>query len=311
MSRPTKKNFPFAHTFSIVAYDPQTGDMGVAVQSHWFSVGSLVTWAEAGVGAIATQAMVNVSYGPDGLQLLREGNNASTALQQLITQDEQSNIRQAAIVDAQGHIAAHTGEKCILAAGHYCGKHFSVQANMMLNDKVWPAMAKAFENSTGALSERMLQAMQAAQYAGGDIRGQQSAAILIVSGEKKEKSWQGVKLELRVEDHPAPIDELARLLKLHQAYELMNSADEEIAQGDFAAAKALYVQANALAPEITEISFWHAVALAEIDQLEAALPIFKKVFAENPNWATLLQRLPDVDLFSKDATIMQKILAQK
>jgi uncharacterized Ntn-hydrolase superfamily protein len=306
-----KKKFPFAHTYSIVAYDPATGEMGVAVQSHWFSVGSMVTWAEAGVGAIATQAMVNVSYGPEGLQLLREGKDAQTTLMLLTDKDEQSEIRQAAIVDVQGNIAVHTGDKCIADAGHFAGEHFSVQANMMLNDKVLPAMAKAYESANGPLAQRMLYAMQAGQDAGGDVRGMQSAAILIVGGEKVDEPWQGVKMELRVEDHPTPVAELKRLVTLHQAYELMNTADEKIAANDYASAKELYIQAKLLAPENLEINFWYAVALAEIGQLEESLPVFRMVFKENPNWAVLLERLPEVDLFSKDDEVMKKILSAK
>jgi uncharacterized Ntn-hydrolase superfamily protein len=308
---PAIKKFPFAHTYSIVARDPATGEMGVAVQSHWFSVGSMVTWAEAGVGAIATQAMVNVSYGPEGLQLLKEGKDAQTALMLLTDKDEQSEIRQAAIVDVQGNIATHTGEKCIAAAGHYTGEHFSVQANMMLNDKVWPAMAKTFESTGGSLSQRMLAALQAGQDAGGDVRGMQSAAILIVGGEKVDAPWQGIKMDLRVEDHPTPVAELKRLVILHEAYDLMNTADEKIANNDYANAKELYFQAKQLAPDNLEINFWHAVALAEIGQLEDAFPLFKQVFAKDPNWAVLLERLPEVDLFSKDDEVMKKILAQK
>ena len=180
VSAQTFNGEPLAHTYSIVAIDEETGELGVAVQSHWFSVGSIVSWAEAGVGAIATQSLVNVSFGPRGLDLLKQGKTAQEAIDELITSDEGRDFRQLAIVDAQGRVATHTGKKCIADAGHKQGKNYSVQANMMLNKKIWPAMAKAFENSIGPLAERLLTALKAAEAAGGDIRGQQSAAILVV-----------------------------------------------------------------------------------------------------------------------------------
>jgi uncharacterized Ntn-hydrolase superfamily protein len=300
--------FPFAHTYSIVAYDPETGDMGAAVQSHWFSVGSLVSWAEAGVGVIATQAIVNVSYGPNGLQLMGEGYSAQETLEKLLKQDPQSSVRQVAMIDAAGNVAAHTGSKCIAQAGYHTGKNYSVQANMMLNDSIWGAMSEAYENSTGLLAERMLAALEAAQAAGGDVRGQQSAAILVVSGKKYERPWEGIQMDLRVEDHPMPIQELKRLVRLQQAYSLMNAADNQIAKGNFSAATISYEQATEYAPEVIEISFWRAVALAEIGRLDEAMPLFNDVFAKNPQWGELLQRLPDADLFTDNPAIMKKIL---
>jgi uncharacterized Ntn-hydrolase superfamily protein len=300
--------FPFAHTYSIVAYDPETGDMGAAVQSHWFSVGSLVSWAEAGVGVIATQAIVNVSYGPNGLQLMGEGYSAQETLEKLLKQDPQSSVRQVAMIDAAGNVAAHTGSKCIAQAGYHTGKNHSVQANMMLNDSIWGAMSEAYENSTGLLAERMLAALEAAQAAGGDVRGQQSAAILVVSGKKYERPWEGIQMDLRVEDHPMPIQELKRLVRLQQAYSLMNAADNQIAKGNFSAATISYEQATEYAPEVIEISFWRAVALAEIGRLDEAMPLFNDVFAKNPQWGELLQRLPDADLFTDNPAIMKKIL---
>src|ERR1044071_1764313 len=165
------------HTFSIVARDPSTGELGVAVQSHWFSVGPIVPWAEAGVGAVATQSFVDPSYGKNGLELMRAGKSAPDTLKELLAKDEGREVRQVAMIDAQGRVDAWTGKNYIQAAGHIVGKNFSVQANLMLNDKVWPAMARAFENTKGDLADRMLAALDAAQAAGGDIRGKQSAAI--------------------------------------------------------------------------------------------------------------------------------------
>ena len=177
------------HTFSIVARDPATGEMGVAVQSHWFSVGSTVTWAEAGVGAIATQSFVDPAYGRDGLELMRGGAGAGEALKSLLAKDEGRDVRQVAMIDVQGRVAAHTGAKCIEAAGDHVGENYSVQANLMSNARVWPAMARAFETTKGDLAERMLAALDAAQSVGGDIRGRQSAAIIIVKGTSSGKPW--------------------------------------------------------------------------------------------------------------------------
>lgn len=303
-----QKRFPFAHTFSIVARDPNTGQMGVAVQSHWFSVGSLVTWGRAGVGVIATQAMVEVSYGPLGLGLMAEGKTASEALTYLKEKDSGKAIRQVAMIDVQGNVAVHTGERCIQSAGHKAGENYSVQANMMDNESVWPAMAEAFEKSSGSLSERLLVALEAAQFAGGDVRGKQSAAMLIVDGNKKEMEWEGVLLDLRVEDHPEPIQELRRLVTLHNAYELMNEGDACLGAGKTNEALMMYEKAASLAPQILELPFWHAVTLAEIGKVDEALPIFHQIFEADLQWKKLLQRLPEAGLFNVDRSVLDRIL---
>jgi len=305
----TGPRFPIAHTFSIVARDPQTGEMGVAVQSHWFSVGSIVAWGEAGVGVVATQAMVEVGYGPRGLALMRQGLSAPVALQALLQMDENREVRQVAMLDAQNHVAVHTGTRCIAEAGHYQGEGYSVQANMMKNASVWPAMAEAYESSRGDLAERLLAALEAAQAAGGDIRGQQSACLLIVRGERSEHPWEGVVMDLRVEDHPDPLGELRRLVHVHRAYQQMNAGDAFLADGKVEEALAAYRQAAQMAPEIDELPFWHAVTLAELGRLEEALPIFKHVFSKNPDWATLLSRLPQAGLLRQDEAMLKTILA--
>ena len=210
------------HTYSIVARDPKTGELGVAVQSHWFAVGPLVPWAEAGVGAVATQSFVDASYGKLGLDLLRAGRSGPDTLKGLLAADENREVRQVAIVDASGKVAAHTGAKCIPMAGHRVGEGYSVQANLMLGEQVWPAMAKAFESTEGDLAARMLAALEAAQAAGGDIRGKQSAALIVVSGKPTGRSWQDRVFDLRVDDHPEPVAELRRLVVLQRAYNLMN-----------------------------------------------------------------------------------------
>ncbi len=300
-----------AHTFSIVARDPASGEMGVAVQSHWFSVGSLVTWAEAGVGAVATQAMVEVSYGPLGLALMRAGKSAPETLAALLSADENREIRQVALVDAQGQTAAHTGTRCIADAGHEMGPGFSVQANMMTNPTVWPAMAQAYRSAsdTGDLAERLLLALEAGQAAGGDIRGQQSAAILIVKPVSTQRPWEDRVMDLRIEDHPHPIRELRRLVHLHRTYQRMNRGDDLLGAGQTEEALREYRAAAAMTPEIDELPFWHAVTLADIGRLEDALPIFEQVFARNADWAVLLTRLPTVGLLRDDAEMLRRILA--
>ncbi|MBL7996269.1 DUF1028 domain-containing protein [bacterium] len=300
-----------AHTYSIVARDPQTGEMGVAVQSNWFSVGSLVSWAEAGVGAIATQSFVNVSFGPRGLELLKSGKTAQEVLKELIDADEGRDVRQLAIVDAKGNVAAHTGKKCIPAAGHYVGDNFSVEANLMLNDKVWPAMAKAFQESTGPLAERMVTALEAAQSVGGDIRGKQSAAILVVRAKSTGKIWEDRVIDLRIEDHAEPIKEIRRLLKLYRAYEFMNKGDYAVEKNDMKSAMELYGSAEKLFPDNQEMKYWHAVALANNGMVNESLPIFREVFKANSNWRILTERLPGVGQLTVSKEDLQKILKQQ
>ena len=301
---------PRAFTYSIVARDPATGQMGVAVQSHWFSVGSVVTWAEAGVGAVATQSFVDASYGPLGLEMMRAGKSAPEALAGLLASDGSREVRQVAMVDSKGRVGAHTGAKCIPAAGHEVGDQFSVEANLMANDKVWPAMAKAFREAKGDLAERMLAALDAAQSVGGDIRGVQSAAILIVRGESTGRPWADTVFNLRVEDSTEPLKELRRLVQLQRAYSHASAGDDLTAAGKLEEALKEYAEAARLAPQVLEMPYWQAVALAGNGRMEEALPIFKEVFAKEPHWAELTPRLPGVDLLPKDPEMMRKILEQ-
>lgn len=297
-----------AHTFSIVARDPENGEMGVAVESHWFSVGSVVTWAEAGVGAVATQALVEISYGPLGLALMRAGKSAPDALAALLAADEGHELRQVAMVDAQGRVAVHTGERCIADAGHETGEGFSTQANMMACPDVWPAMARAYREAEGDLAKRMLMALEAGQAAGGDIRGRQSAAILIVRGKSTGRPWVDTVMDLRVEDHPEPIHELRRLVGLHRAYQRMNRGDELLGAEKVEEALQEYRMAAEIVPEIEELPFWHAVTLADLGRVDEALPIFRDVFVKNADWATLLKRLPKAGLLRHDPEMMRRIL---
>jgi uncharacterized Ntn-hydrolase superfamily protein len=300
--------FPLANTFSIVARDPQTGCLGAAVQSHWFSVGATVTWAEAGVGVVATQALAEVNYGPLGLALMRAGKTPAETLQALLSIDDRREMRQVAMVDAQGRVATHTGSHCMADAGHAGGESFSVQANMMASPEVWPAMAAAYRQAQGDFAGRLVAALEAGQAAGGDIRGQQSAAILIVAGASTGKPWADKLMDLRVEDHPAPIEELKRLVQIHRAYQLMNLGDEYLGKEETEKALEAYAGAARLAPEMGEIPFWHAVTLADMGRLDEALPIFKELFAANPNWGRLLQRLPPAGMMHASPQTIQSIL---
>jgi uncharacterized Ntn-hydrolase superfamily protein len=297
------------HTYSIVARDTVTGEMGVAVQSHWFSVGSLVTWAEAGVGAVATQSFVDPAYGQLGLDLMRGGKTATQALEAILASDPGKDVRQVAMIDAKGNVAAHTGTKCIEAAGHLVGRNYSVQANLMLNDKVWPAMAKAFEGSQGTLAERMLAALDAAEAAGGDIRGRQSAAILIVKGTSTGRPWLDRVMELRVEDHQLPLKELRRLVQVHRAYDWMNNGDLAVEHGDVDAALREYAAAEAMFPDNMEMKFWHAVALVNVGRVDDSLPLFKTIFVNDIHWATLVPRLPKSGTLNADESTIEKILS--
>ncbi len=297
------------HTFSIVARDPATGDLGVAVQSHWFSVGSVVPFAEAGVGAVATQSFVDSSYGPLGLQMMRVGKTAAESLEGLLAADSARDVRQVAMIDAKGAIGTHTGKKCINPAGHVAGKNFSVQANMMANASVWPAMAKAFESSSGDLAERMLAALDAAQKAGGDARGQQSAALIVVKGVSSGKPWADRMYDLRVDDSAQPLVELRRLVRLQKAYNLMNAGDLAIEKKDADGALKAYAAAEKLAPEVVEMTYWHAVSLVGIGKVDEALVLFKKTFAKEKRWKDMTPAVAEAGLLPQ-GEVLQRILKQ-
>ena len=297
------------HTFSIVARDSTTGEIGVAVQSHWFSVGTLVTWADAGVGAVATQSFVDPAYGPLGLDLMRAGKTAHQALTALLAADPAKEVRQVAIVDAHGNVSAHTGTKCIAGAGHIVGKGYSVQANLMLNDRIWGAMSKGFEEAKGDLADRLLAALDAAQSAGGDIRGKQSAAILIVKGISSGRPWADRVMDLRVDDNSEPLQELRRLIRVQRAYEHMNSGDLAVERNDVDGALREYSAAEKMFPENLEMQFWHAVALVNAGRVDQSLPIFHEVFAKDLHWATLIPRLPPSGTLTADESTLNKILS--
>ena len=298
------------HTYSIVARDPATGDLGVAVQSHWFNVGAMVPWAEAGVGAVATQSFVDPSYGRLGLDLMRAGKSAPEALKALLAADPERETRQVAMVDAKGRVAVHTGALCIAEAGSEAGDGFSCQANMMGRPTVWPAMAKAYRDAKGDLADRLLAALRAAEGEGGDFRGRQAAAILVVPAKSDGKPWAERRFDLRVEDHPNPVVELGRLAKLQRAYLLMNDGDGFAATNKWKEAKDAYEAAAALAPHIVELPFWKAVGLTMAGRLEEALPVFKDVFRKEPVWRGAVRRLAKVKMLPQDEAILRRIEAQ-
>jgi uncharacterized Ntn-hydrolase superfamily protein len=306
------------------------------VQSHWFAVGGEVPWAEAGVGAVATQSFVDRSYGPLGLNMMRAGKSAPDALRGLLAADDGCNVRQVAMVDAQGRVATFTGAKDIQPAGGIAGassgstassatqiqcggqsggammtgKNYAVQANLMINDRIWPSMSKAYESTKGDLADRMLAALDAAQAAGGDVRGRQSAAIVIVPAKGTGKPWQDYLFNLRVDDSAEPLKELRRLVTLQRAYNHMNAGDKAVELHDNAGALREYGAAEQLVPDNVEMMYWHAIALANMGRVDESLPLFKKVFALDRNWVDLTPRLPKAGLLPEDPQLIQKIVAQ-
>ena len=275
-------------TYSIVARDPATGELGVAVQSHWFSVGSIVSWAQPGIGAVATQSLAEPAYGARLLARLAAGAEPTAALDQLLGEDEGARFRQVAVVDSQGRVGAHTGQGCIEYAGHHESEGFSAQANMMRSPEVWPAMAAAFESADGALARRLLMALDAAEAAGGDARGRQSAALVVVAPDGEP--WQR-EVDLRVEDHPEPLAELRRLVDLHDAYELATQGDDLVGDGRHEEAGQRYREAEAAAPDNHELLFWSGLALAQAGDLDEGVERVRRAIELQPGWAELMPRL--------------------
>jgi uncharacterized Ntn-hydrolase superfamily protein len=330
---------PLSATYSIVARDPQTGQIGVAVQSHWFAVGQIVPWAEAGVGAVATQSFVDPSYGKLGLELLRAGKSAPDALRALLAGDSACEVRQVGFIDANGNVATFTGARDIAAAGSiaaqqsasqtvpcgsaggtiHVGRDFAVQANLMEKETVWPAMARVYAETKGDLAERMLAALDAAQAAGGDIRGQQSAALIVVHAKSTGRAWQDRVFDLRVDDHPRPLVELRRLLMLQRAYNHMNVGDLAVEKKDNEAALREYSEAARIAgatpgisqSRLAEMRYWHAVALVNMGRVDESLPLFAQVFALEPSWRELTPRLRRAGLLPDDAKVIERIVGAK
>ena len=278
-------------TYSIVARDAGSGQLGVAVQSHWFSVGSVVTWGRTGVGVVATQSIADPAYGPRLLDRFEAGEEPDAVLKALVAEDEAGRFRQVAAVDAKGMVAVHSGDGCIDHAGHEVGDEFSVQANMMASPEVWPAMAEAFRASDGPLTRRLLAALEAGEGAGGDVRGRQSAAMLVVAGEGE--AWRR-EAEIRVEDDPEPLAELRRLLDLHDAYALASEGDDLTGQERFDEAGERYQRAAALVPDNQELQFWSGLSLIKAGEVEKGAAAVRAVIEANDGWRDLLFRLDEV-----------------
>jgi len=323
------------NTFSIVARDSVTGQIGVAVQSHWFAVGQIVPWAEAGIGAVATQSFVDPAYGKLGLDLMRAGKSGPDALRALLNGDASCAVRQVAMIDAKGDVATFTGSRDIVAAGGVAGaqsgqskiscgdsdgtlsvgRNFAAQANLMANDKVWPAMAKAFSEAKGDIADRMLAALDAAQSVGGDIRGKQSAALIVVNPTGTGKPWSDRVFDVRVDDHPEPLAELRRLVAVHRAYNHMNAGDLAVEHGENALALREYSAAENIAATTqgiptsrhAEMIFWHAVALVNMKRVDESLPLFARAFEMQPSLRELTPRLPHSGLLPDDSVTMQRI----
>lgn len=294
-------------TYSIIARDPHTGELGVAVQSRHFAVGSLVPWAEPGVGAIVSQSFTEPSYGPLGLALMRAGQQAGAALRDLVAADADAALRQVAMVDAAGAVAVHTGARCVAAAGHASGDGVSAQANMMERETVWHAMIESYHQSKGSLAERLLAALVAAEAEGGDIRGQQSAALVVVSGSRADPPWSRT-VDVRVDDHAEPVGEIARLLRLQSAFRHMDQANEAAARGDFLSAATAMDEAGRLAPDDDQVTFRRAGALIAVGSIEEGRQEFERARRANPRWPVFLRRLAAAGFLPNEPTLLDAML---
>jgi len=310
MAEPSVAPSELAHTYSIVACDPERGEMGGAVQSHWFSVGSGVLWAEPGVGVVATQSFTRRAYGPLGLEAMAAGEAPAAAMKRLTEADEGRDVRQIGFVDARGRVAGYTGRRCIEHACDRQGPHFTIQANIMLKDTVCDAMAKAYETTEGSMARRLMAALEAAQAEGGDLRGRQSAAMVVVATAQPEHPWEGRIVDLRVDDHPTPVRELKRLLGIHEAYAHMSRGDEALERNDVAAGLAAYGRAVQMLPDRTEPLFWQAFTMVSVGKVDEALPLFERVFAAEPAWRDMPRRLVAAGLLEDDPELLAKIAAQ-
>jgi uncharacterized Ntn-hydrolase superfamily protein len=297
---------PLVHTYSIVARDAETGQMGVAVQSHYFGVGAVVTWAEAGVGVIATQASGEPAFGKLGLDMMRAAKSATDTLAGLLASDPGREVRQVAMVDNQGRVAAHTGSMTIPEAGHIVGDGFSVQANMMLKSSVWPAMAEAYRASKGDLVDRLLSALDAAEAEGGDIRGRQSAAILVVEGKSTGRPWLDTVFDLRVDDGPEPLAEIRRLVSIRRAYIHQHRAGVAFQRGDLETVEHEYAAAERLIGENPEMRFWHAISMMMLGKSDDGLAILGEIAARDRNWVELALRLREIGRLP-DSSVIERI----
>ncbi len=298
---------PFANTCSIVAKDEKSGELGVAVQSHWFAVGTAVPWVKPGVGVIATQSFVKMEYATYGLEMMAKGESPSSILKTLVKKDSTPEIRQIVMMDKKGEIQAYTGKKCVKESGHITGKYFSVQGNMMQKKDTLEKMADAFESRKGPLSIRMLNALSVADLENGDIRGKQSACMKIVSPELPKHQWDGTLVDIRVDDHQDPINELGRLLRINSAYQHMNRAELALSKKDMEEAFNQYAEAQKLYPENDEICFWQAISLANIGKYYEAYGILYILFDKEPHWKELTKRLIYAEVLNARIDFIEKI----
>ena len=305
--RPQLLRHPYG-TYSIVAVDPDTHEFGVAIQSHYFSVGSLAPSAAAGVGVSVIQSFPKIAYGSAGMDLMRDGLSAPQALARFLANDRAPAYRQVAMIDVQCRVAVHSGSCCVAEAGHRQGKYYACQATMMRNDTVWGAMAEAYEGCRGELADRLMAALCAAEDAGGDLRGCQSAALIVVSGSPAGSSLEDRVFDLRVEDHEQPLRELQRLVGLKRAYYHNSRGDGFLARKEFERALEEFARAEALAPDNPELGFWRAVAMVNAGHADEALPLFARVFAANADWARLAERLVGAQLLPDDPALLERIL---
>jgi uncharacterized Ntn-hydrolase superfamily protein len=268
-----------------------------------------VSWAEPGVGAVATQSIVEPAYGPRGLGQLRRGASAPDALRRLLGDDEQAAVRQVAIVDKHGRVAVHTGPRCIREAGHRVADGVSAQANMMERPTVPDAMVEAFRSSDAGFAARLLAALEAAEHEGGDIRGRQSAAMVVVAPSATGQPMEDRPVDLRVDDHPDPVAELRRLLGLSSSYARVEVGDELAAAGDLDGALIEYSAAHAEQPDNAELAFWHGVTLAANGREPEARELLERAYAEREGWRELLRRLPEAGLFPDDPALLDRMTA--
>ncbi len=284
-------------TYSIVARDPVSGAIGAAAFTGSPFVGGKVLWSKPGVGAVATQGRTRSAYGPAGLELLQDGRDPRNALKELLDSDPHREERQIALLDRRGNIAVHTGSITIREAGHLERDGFGVQANMMANPNVWEYSAQAYERAEGSLAEGLMAAMEEVHQRGGDLRGAQSCAMRVVSGNAASSMSHGVVLDLRVDAHPQPLQEMRRLLKKHKAFEAANKAAQMAGNGDIEGAFDEYQRAVSLDPEELQLRIWGWVPLILADQsgkLDRVASLLKPMFRADEKWVRLVERYLEV-----------------
>jgi len=298
---------PLASTFSIVAFDPSTKDLGVAVHSRYFSVGSVVPWAEAEVGAVATQSFVNVSYGPRGLQLLKEGLTVDEVIERLTREDEAKEFRQLGIIDTHGNANAFTGKKCLEWAGSKVGRNYAAQGNILAGEEVVQNMGRKFESAKGDLAERLVASLEGGEEAGGDARGRQSAALLVVRRGSGRAGYGDRYIDLRVEDHPDPIAELKRLLNLHRVYALIDDGEDKLTKGDFKSALATLKKAVSLDPKMDDAHIDLGIVNLKLGKKKEAIKAFKEALRLNPKMKTIIKQLPNAGLMKPNKEVFTEL----